>query len=213
MYQQIKRVVFPKPTDIMINMMPIIMGDDASVPEQYQAYLPLIDDVKFKRGSIVYLTINESFVGKGTTQRRPGVHTEATNGKTKAPMSFSFQGSNRFGGHGGKGLWSNEIYVDGLYMASTDGDCEIWNFDTEEVDCLGGVLESIKVPGDLCKPNVLYHLSDTTPHQALPAKEDHYRQFFRLVGPDLGLWWAKHNTANPLGVKPNAQIVYDTKFS
>lgn len=58
----------------------------------------------------------------------------------------------------------------------------------------------------------LYHIGDHTPHESLPAKTKHMRQFFRLVGPDVGLWWKQHSTVNPLGVLPKAPIIETSKF-
>merc|ERR1719410_2464405 len=71
---------FPEPRDININMMPFIMGQKDSIPEAYQHYWPLIQQClvpKAEYGKVCYLTIQESPVAAGQSQRRPGVHIES----------------------------------------------------------------------------------------------------------------------------------------
>ena len=74
------RLAFPKPTGININMMPIVMGDVESIPEEYHAYVPLLLACPIARaewGHVGYLTIQESMVEEeGASQRRGGIHTE-----------------------------------------------------------------------------------------------------------------------------------------
>jgi hypothetical protein len=64
----------------------------------------------------------------------------------------------------------------------------------------------------LVSPNVMYWITDQTPHESLPVRETTYRQFFRLVSPEVAVWFAKNNTRNPLGVEPQCRIVYGDKF-
>lgn len=54
-------------------------------------------------------------------------------------------------------------------------------------------------------------MTDRTPHEALESLKDEYRQFYRLVGPEIGGWWEQHSTPNRLGVKPNAKILKGKK--
>merc|ERR1719510_2465024 len=64
-------------------------------------------------------------------------------------------------------------------------------------------------------PNTMYWLTDKTPHETLPVKEDTYRQFFRVVTSSLSAWFPEHSTANRLGVKPDesiTKIIEGSKF-
>ena len=66
------------------------------------------------------------------------------------------------------------------------------------------------------KANYLYWMTDRTPHESLPLAEGTYRQFFRLVMSQVGLWYEEHSTPNPKGVKPDPEItkiVRGNKFS
>ena len=89
---------FPTPTDININMMPFIVGEnlkDCKLPDYLQNYWPLIEAClrpQYERrywhlwpkskipsdiGKVYYLTIQESWVEPGNSQRRPGLHVDS----------------------------------------------------------------------------------------------------------------------------------------
>lgn len=207
--QHIGRAAFPSPTGIVVNMMPIVTGDARSLPEHLHGYLPLIESTGLERGKVSYLTIHESVVAPGETQRRPGVHTDGT--------ALYCWGGGPWGGGG-------PIYdppppkpkpapkpTKGIYMASSDGRCRAWNEMRYDVDAHGSVLGALG-EGEMMEPGALYWMTDRTPHESLPSLERHHRQFFRLVADEIGVWWAQHSTANPLGVQPNAPIEHGRKF-
>ena len=78
------KVKFPKPTGLNINMMPFIMSskfENSKLPEYLREYHRalmhhILSQNQGERDKIGYLTINESMVEKGKTQRRPGLHVE-----------------------------------------------------------------------------------------------------------------------------------------
>ena len=66
------------------------------------------------------------------------------------------------------------------------------------------------------KGGKLYWITDRTPHEVLPMKEDGWRQFFRLVSHKLGVWYEDHSTNNPMGIVPDpkiTKIVKGNKFN
>ena len=74
-------ISFPSPHNININMMPFIMSliwEKTKLPIKLESYWDIIkqcietDHRKTLEGKIGYLTIHESYVSKGLTQRRPG---------------------------------------------------------------------------------------------------------------------------------------------
>ena len=69
------------------------------------------------------------------------------------------------------------------------------------------------MPSRLLDAGELLWLSDHTPHEAVPNEtgEAYYRQFFYLT-TGVGVWYSQHNTANPLGIKPDAEISDANKF-
>jgi len=192
--REIHNVRFPGSSRQMVNMMPIIFGDGDSIPGNLKRYEEMIGSCNFENGTTVYLTVNESNVEPSTTQRRPGIHIES-------PLSFGW------GGGGGWGGRENNL---GLYMASTDGATRVWDCLVEDRDNHGRVNISEGIDSFRMKESCLYWMTDHTPHEALPSSGS--RQFFRLVSHKIGGWFSKHNTANPLGVKPDAPIIGYNKF-
>lgn len=198
-------VIFPKADNIKVNMMPIISGDLDSIPQNLQHYWPLIKECAYNKGDIVYLTITESIVEHGKNNRRGGVHTDATccfgwGGGTWGGSSF---GGTRFGG-----------YINGICLASSDGACRVWDESVEstEVDKHGALLVEPRGNCHKLEANKLYTIGDRQPHESLPTVGTYVRQFFRIVGPEVSVWWKQHSTENPLGVQPNAKILTHSKF-
>lgn len=79
-FVRLGRITFPKPTGININMMPFIIGDRTSIPQEYQVYYPLLEQCRVNQeelGKVGYLSINENLVQANTTHRRGGIHTES----------------------------------------------------------------------------------------------------------------------------------------
>lgn len=234
-------VVFPSPKDININMMPILLGSGVftSLPDFCKQYRDMIwkhcfspicveDEKGGYRHKVGYLTIHEGLVPVGEYQRRPGVHIERP-------------GSIKVGGHWldrytqeyrniawGLGCWGEDgLPSDGIYMASSvDNSCAIWpvviDRPEEVTDKHGGIEHMRQLLGQprLLKANEMCWFTDRTPHESLPLKAPTtepnakfvYRQFFRLVVGPISVWYTKHNTANPLGIKPDAVISEEDKF-
>ena len=196
--RKLARILFPQASGINVNMMPFVMGDLSSVPEELRGYAPLIeacDLPESELGKIGYLTIDERYVGKGT-HRRAGLHTEGF-------------GDTSWGGGGG---WGGR--VGGLYMAnSVPNSCALYDMAVEASGAGGEIPYEIvdDVPEVLADPDTIYWIHDRVPHESLPV-EDVMRQFFRLVTSEVSVWFADHSTANRLGVEPTAKKIFGNKF-
>ena len=78
-------ISFPPPQNININMMPFLMATEfksTKLPKYLQHYfkaliLPCLRSDPAMKGTICFLTIQESEVAAGCTQRRPGLHIES----------------------------------------------------------------------------------------------------------------------------------------
>lgn len=225
---------FPPPNDIIINMMPFKMGDVMSLPEDLRGYWPIIEpccemqhamdrhrkrrdelqDCGSEADKIWFLTVHESAVSKGTTQRRGGVHIEAPG----VVMSD--------GGRYAKAHWCwgeyTEDYGGGFYMASNvSNSCRLFSaMIKDHPDVVGplGELEHIRTllpEGCNMEAGELVWLTDKTPHEAVPVAEDCTRQFIRIVTSSVSAWYENHSTHNPLGIKPDpaiTRIVTGDKF-
>jgi len=117
---------------------------------------------------------------------------------------------------------SSYVLQGGIYIASNVAhSTRVWDcrVHASEVGRLGNVehlQDFLPEQGIDLKPKRLYWLTDRTPHESLPLKKGAFRQFFRLVTSQVGLWFADHSTPNPLGVKPDpdiTKIVVGNKFS
>ena len=203
-FKRLRQVKFPEPQNVRINMMPIVIGDTSSIPPEYRQYAALVNDcpvASSEVGQVGYLSIQESSVPQGSTQRRPGIHTE------KHP-----------GGPWGAGWGGGRVHADGyvgVFMASTTPhSCRIWNRHVVLPGHMGDCehLRGLLGNGETLDANELVWLSDSCPHEALPTTKPLFRQWFRLVTSDVWIWYEKHSTPNRLGVKPNCNVFKGDKF-
>ncbi len=212
-------IEFPQPNNRNVNMLPFIMGDALSLPEDLQVYYDSaiarcpIDPSEL--GKVCYLTVTESFVKVGETQRRDGLHIEAP-GSVKTGASFQAATEHRWG----TGVaYSPDELRGGIFMSSSvDRSCKVWNAlvkDPTAVDSLGGV-ESLRPfigEGYALAANELVWMTDKTPHEALPQEEDGYRQYFRLVTSEISVWFVDHSTPNPQVPLPSfVKVIHGNKF-
>ena len=162
------QISFPEPSGININMMPFIVGEtfeSCKLPDYVEPYWKMIQCClkpeiykgkwhawprKFHPsdiGKVYYLTIQESFVEPGTSQRRPGLHVDSP-GKVELKNATAEDNVERgkgtaqgYGGHyWGMGCahiidsnfeWNDEqclVVKDGIYLASSvKASCRVWN--------------------------------------------------------------------------------------
>lgn len=212
-------VEFPPPSGVQCNMLPFILGDRASIPEEYQHYYKLVTACPVEEeqmGKVCYLTIHESRTTVAQPQRRGGLHVEGflgVRGRCDTAPCWHPWGMGRTGRFKG-----------GLYMASSvSASCRLWNAQVPrrpsaalrsgcDVEHLRGVLDS-RVRAVKPMAGDLYWLTDATPHESLPLEAGTYRQFFRLVTSEVAVWWEKHSTRNRLGIEPACEVVTYDKFS
>ena len=109
-------------------------------------------------------------------------------------------------------------------MASTvKNSCKVWDCrilpdEGEEGDIIGehgdiSHLVHYLPEGHLMEENVMYWITDRTPHESLPLDRRTYRQLFRLVTSGVSLWFKDHSTINPKGVIPDPDITIIVKGS
>eukprot|EP00441_Pelagodinium_beii_P045430 CAMPEP_0197624386 /NCGR_PEP_ID=MMETSP1338-20131121/4047_1 /TAXON_ID=43686 ORGANISM="Pelagodinium beii, Strain RCC1491" /NCGR_SAMPLE_ID=MMETSP1338 /ASSEMBLY_ACC=CAM_ASM_000754 /LENGTH=359 /DNA_ID=CAMNT_0043194519 /DNA_START=92 /DNA_END=1171 /DNA_ORIENTATION=- len=211
---------FPEPRDIHINMMPFIMGEKESLPDEYQHYWPMIENCDLPTeeiGKVGYLTVHESFVKAGQCQRRGGLHIESP-GTLVDPAKYTKE---RYDWGCGIVRHDASKVEGGIYMANNvAGSCRLWNAKITDPVLAAGKLGDMEHMRDVLgdgfdmKPGTIYWLTDATPHENLPVKEDCHRQFFRLVTSSLSAWYPEHCTANPLASPDPAvtKIVAGSKF-
>jgi len=235
-----RRLDFPKPKNININMMPFILSNKfkgTCLPKYLRAYwdslityCPVDED---EYGKVCYLTIHESEIEENSSQRRPGVHTERPGrlelrygsvdeiDKGQGDSMIELETVDNYWGYGMYDKTKMTV-TGGIYMASTVADsCRVWDCQIVDDTCIGHMgdiehLRSLLPESEVMEPNCLYWITDRTPHESLPLKKRTYRQFFRLVTSQVSLWFEDHSTKNPLGVVPDpniTKIVKGSKFN
>lgn len=177
-------ITFPKFTGIRCLMMPYIQGDFSSVPEEYAPYEDIINTIFFEKGEIGFLTIDESFVAKGSPHRgtrskyERALHTEAG----RLPSKVYAWG----GGHwGGKANVELERGVKVILANNLDNSCAIWNAEHEDTSLDGDIgYAAEKYPYEdatFLAAGQVGEVGILTPHESIPVKQDFNRQFLRII--------------------------------
>lgn len=178
-------IQFPSFTGIKCNMMPFMQGDSKSLPEVYQPYAKIVDDNYLEKGEIGYLTIDESYVEAGRSQRgyngfglNRNVHVEV--GRRE---QMNHWGGNSWGG-GYSTLLDDDTKV--LIANSVSDTCRVWDAvemsPTEDGDLGACIHKYLERTGVLMKAGDVAKISIFTPHECVPQKQSGRRQFFRIVG-------------------------------
>lgn len=202
------KIEFPEATGIKCNMMPFIQGDSSSLPSVYQPYAGIINDNYLEMGEIGFLTIDESFVQGGKSQR--GYNSKGIDRNVHIEVG-RLNNINRCGsGWGGRynTLLDDQTMV--LIANSISDTCRVWNTKemsyTKDGDLSAYIDKYPKETGMLLKSGEVAKISIFTPHECVSQKESSMRQFFRIVGKGVR-GREKYFTVNPL-VKNIPEVLY-----
>jgi len=182
-------IQFPEFTGIKCNMMPFIQGDASSLPEVYKPYSEIINRNYLEKGEIGLLTIHESFVDAGKSQR--GYNSMGLNRNVHIEVGRHEQ-VNCWGGSGGGSSWGGKyktLLEDGtkvLIANSISDTCRVWDVEekrfTPDGDLSAYINDYPAETGRLLKAGELAKISIFTPHEAIAQTRSGNRQFFRIVG-------------------------------
>ena len=190
-------VQLPDYSGVRVMMMPFLFDQPRkSLPSSLAHWRELIARLVAQtstRVGVGYLTIDESHVPRGRTQRRPGLHVDGGRGKG-------------WGGGGG-GAWGKSGFV----LASSHGGCSAWHQEFEgepgiENDC-EHLRDQLKpVARVRMQPSVAYVCSPLCVHEATPLDASVFRQFVRISLPSDAPWYEGY-TRNPLGIEPAGKVL------
>ena len=180
-------------------MMPYIQGDSSSVTDEFVLYKNIIETVYVKKGDIGFLTIDESFVKKGTPHRGDkakfgrALHTEA--GRLPSKIYC-------WGGHwGGKVNVTLDRDVKILLANNLDNSCAVWDAEHEDTSNDGDIGDVASMyPYDeakFLKANEVQEIGIFTPHESMPVEQDFERQFLRIISSGVH-GREEYFTKNPL---------------
>ena len=176
---------FPKFTGVKCHMMPFIQGKSGSLPKELQSYADIINSNYLEKGKIGFLTIDESFVEAGKSQRgyngvgiKRNVHVEVG----RAQEVYCWGGSS----WGGKPNTLLDDDTEVLLANSISNTCRVWNTKeksyTKDGDLSAYIDRYPENTGTLLKAGEVAKISIFTPHECVSQKESSQRQFLRIVG-------------------------------
>ena len=133
-------VNFPKFSNIRCLMMPFIQGEPDSLPDKYYPYRDIVSSLYHEKGAIGFLTIDESFVAKGSLHRGAraktarALHTEAGRDPDKIYC---------WGAGGGWGKTPHRVTLDReveiLLASNLDNSCAVWPSEHENTSSDGDI--------------------------------------------------------------------------
>jgi hypothetical protein len=199
----VNKLQFPKFTGIKCNMMPFIQGDSSSLPDTYKPYAKIIDQHFLEKGEIGYLTIDESFVNAGQSQRGynntgidRNVHIEV--GHHGDIKCWGGGGGSSWGGHG-KTILEDTTMV--LIANSISDTCRVWDAKEMRYTKDGDLSQYIDMypeeTGLMLKSGEVAKISIFTPHECINQTTPGKRQFMRIVGKGV-TGREEYFTINPL---------------
>merc|ERR1712137_742416 len=168
--------------------------------------------------------VQESVVPAGTSQRRPGLHTEGFTRLTcESGTCLNTLAPPELVGCGGDIEHLRACIQEHLPEPPRPRVRKPPDSSARTLDQKGAPVGNahmapshggarVKGPISL-QANELFWMTDRTPHESMPVAEGTRRQYFRLVAGKVDAWFAAHSTPNPLGTQPDAKILNIDKFT
>ena len=168
-------------------MMPFIQGDESSLPEIYKPYSEIIKNNFLEKGEIGFLTIHESFVEAGKSQR--GYNSRGISRNVHIEVGRN-NNVNHWGGGGSSWGGKEKTLLDDNTMVlianSISNTCRLWNTkemrSTKDGDLSAYIDSYPEYTGSLMQTGELARISIFTPHECINQNHSGFRQFFRIVG-------------------------------
>lgn len=180
----VRNIDFPDFTGIKCNMMPFIQDNPSSLPKVYRPYSQIIENNFLEHGEIGFLTIDESFVEGGKSQR--GYNGHGINRNVHIEVGRS-KNRNYWGGSWGGQI--NTVLEDNtmvLVANSISNTCRVWDTlekrYTPNGDLSYYISDYPEETGQLLNAGEVAKISIFTPHECVAQKVSSQRQFFRIVG-------------------------------
>lgn len=195
-------ISFPDFKGIKCIMMPFIQGDASSLPKEYQSYADIINNNFLQKGEVGYLTIDESFVEEGTSQR--GYNSYNINRNVHIEVSRK-NNKNKWGSDNNGWGRSFDVLLEDttevLIANNIDNTCMLWDVlekrDTVDGDLSNYIDDYKRENGIYLKAGELARMSIFTPHECINQLTSGLRQFFRIVGKEVS-GREEYFTINPL---------------
>ena len=165
-------------------MMPFIQGDPDSLPEEFSSYGDIIKQHTLEYGEVGWLTIDESEVQAGGSQR--GYNATGIDRNVHVEVGRLGEFLKWGGGWNGSPTTTLQSTTQVLIANSVSGTCRVWPVFEERYTPDGDLSVYIEDypentgvllnAGDLAKIGIL------TPHECVAQSQSGRRQFLRIVG-------------------------------
>lgn len=179
------QINFPEFTGTKCYMMPVIQGHPESLPPHLTQYGDILKALAIQPGEIGHLTVDESYVNAGASQRGyaagdRAVHTEAC----VADGNITWGPATPTWGRASSVQLAADTKI--RIANSISGTCMVWDrfaYDTtEDGDLSAKADEFPRAEGYKLAAGEVGDLTIWTPHECLPQQQAGFRQFVRLVG-------------------------------
>ena len=223
-----------------IMMMPFDYSDVRNtLPHYLEAWKPIIEDLiqPFDLSGVGYLTLDESFVRKEETQRRPGLHVDGVGGwggndggwggsqkKSQPPVTGGWGGATgswggsqpltRGGWGGSTGSWGGAATkgkTPGMILLSSHTGCRGWDQEFEGFPDANGDCEHLR---EQCRDDESIVFEANHAYYCLPLTvheslpmKSDTYRQFLRLSFPNTCPWYEGYTENPLGIQPAGEIL------
>lgn len=217
-FRKLTEVELPEFTGIRVLLMPFLMEDIETIPNDLKNYRSTIEklvSISPVTKGVGYLTIDERFVKSGDTLRKKGLHVDGVGPNGEAGIWSAVASSGWIKSADPKGgkekCWVNAAGIGGMITVSYPAGCRAWNKEFSGNVNIYGDCESLRSQfpdneATIFEANTAYWCNSFCVHESLPMKEDCNRTFVRLSMPSDAPWYRGY-TKNPRGVQPTGMIV------
>lgn len=190
-YQTRGTIAFPEFTGARCYMMPMIQGRPESLPAEFSGYADAVERFVMagEEGQLGYITIDESFVESGKSQRGYGagertLHTEACRSEKLLTWGPTWGPAREDPNSPGFVELARDLRV--VIANSIADTCMVWDVDVLDTTFDGDLsLRAAEFPrsaGRMMAAGEVMEIGIFTPHEPIPQPVSGERQFFRIVG-------------------------------
>lgn len=189
-FRHVGQMAFPEFTGARCYMMPFIQGRGDSLPAEYAGYADVIERFPLdgQEGQVGLITIDESFVEAGASQRGYGardrtIHTEACLSADKLSWGPTW-GREPDEPSGPFVRLARDVRV--IIANSIPDTCMLWDVavhdTTPDGDLSMRASEFPRSAGRMMGAGEVMEIGIFTPHEPIRQRDSGNRQFFRIVG-------------------------------
>ncbi len=218
-FKKLTTVFLPKFSDTRVLMMPFLMEDISSLPNDLSHYQRTVEElvaISPEKTGVAYLTIDEKSVKKYETHRLRGLHVDGVGADDRTDLGIWARHSLK---HYIACYWSESkakwyqgaAGIGGMITVSNPAGCRAWNKSFEGGIRYNGDCEHLRKEyfpeseSTVFEANSAYWCNAACVHESLYFEKDTERTFVRLSMPSDAPWYVGY-TKNPKGTEPTGPV-------